>query len=208
MRRAREGTRGAHEHSRDIRWHPSRLDRDERWDALGQQGATVWLTGLPASGKSTIAAALEQRAGRTAASPTCSTATTSATGCRATSASTSPRGSRTSGASPTSPGCSPTPAPCRSSRSCPRWPRRATHARRLHDEAGLPFLEVFVDTPVEECARRDPKGLYARAREGRLSTLTGSGAPYEAPESPDVTIRTLEEDVAAAVARLRDVLPG
>jgi bifunctional enzyme CysN/CysC len=79
-------------------------------------------------------------------------------------------------------------------------------ARRLHEEAGLPFIEVFVDTPVEECARRDPKGLYARARAGRLSTLTGSGSPYEPPEAPEVVVRTMEEDVDGAVSRLLGAL--
>ena len=73
------------------------------------------------------------------------------------------------------------------------------HARQLHAEAELPFFEVFVDTPVEECARRDPKGLYAKAREGRLSTLTGKGSPYEPPTDPELTIKTLEEDVDAKV---------
>ena len=50
-------------------------------------------------------------------------------------------------------------------------------ARRLHEAAGLDFVEVFVDTPIEECARRDPKGLYARARAGRLTGMTGENAP-------------------------------
>ena len=54
-------------------------------------------------------------------------------------------------------------------------------ARRLHAEAGLPFLEVFVDTPLDECERRDPKGLYARQRSGSLHGLTGRDAPYEPP---------------------------
>src|ERR671929_206844 len=66
-------------------------------------------------------------------------------------------------------------------------------ARRVHAAEGLPFLEVFVDTPVEECARRDPKGLYARARAGELQGMTGVDAPYEAPEAPELVVRTLEE---------------
>lgn len=54
------------------------------------------------------------------------------------------------------------------------------------------FVEVFVDTPLEECARRDPKGLYAKAFSGELTNFTGVDAPYEAPEQPDLHIRTLE----------------
>ena len=120
---------------------------------------------------------------RPGASPTCSTATTSATGSPATSASIPPRAPRTSAASRTSRGCSPTRARSRWCRSCPRSARTGDAARKLHEAAGLPFIEVFVDTPVEECARRDPKGLYARARAGRLPGLTGESAPYEPPRS-------------------------
>ena len=79
------------------------------------------------------------------------------------------------------------------------------HARELHEQAGLDFVEVFVNTSLEECARRDVKGLYAKARGGALSNLTGVGAPYEAPSAPDVEL-TEDLDVAAAAARVLDVL--
>ena len=55
--------------------------------------------------------------------------------------------------------------------------------RRLHEAAGLPFLEIFVDTDVEECARRDPKGLYAKARAAQIEGFTGVDAPYEPPSA-------------------------
>lgn len=61
-------------------------------------------------------------------------------------------------------------------------------AREIHDERGLPFLEVFVDTPIDICAERDPKGLYARSRAGQLRGLTGRDAPYEAPSAPDLRV--------------------
>ena len=77
-------------------------------------------------------------------------------------------------------------------------------ARRLHEVAELPFVEVFVDTPVEECARRDPKGLYARARAGRLTGLTGESAPYEPPEAAEIVIRDEPADVSAR--RLLDAI--
>ena len=70
-------------------------------------------------------------------------------------------------------------------------------ARQLHEAAGLPFIEVFVDTPVEECARRDPKGLYAKARAGRLPGLTGESAPYEPPDHAELVIRDLPIETAA-----------
>jgi bifunctional enzyme CysN/CysC len=57
--------------------------------------------------------------------------------------------------------------------------------------AGGEFIEVFVDTPFEECARRDPKGLYARALKGEIRNFTGVDSPYEAPESPEIRLQTL-----------------
>ena len=73
-------------------------------------------------------------------------------------------------------------------------------ARRLAPR----FLEVFVDVPLEECARRDTKGLYALARTGRVSNLPGAGAAYEPPLAPDVTARGGRDRraVAAILARL------
>ena len=62
-------------------------------------------------------------------------------------------------------------------------------ARGLHTELGLPFLEVFLDTPVELCRERDPKGLYARAEGGELQQMTGVDDPYEPPEDPEVWVR-------------------
>ena len=57
-------------------------------------------------------------------------------------------------------------------------------ARRLHEEAGLPFFEVFCDTPIEDCEKRDPKGLYAKARAGAIKDFTGIDSPYERPDHP------------------------
>jgi len=69
------------------------------------------------------------------------------------------------------------------------------------------FFEVFVDTPLEECERRDPKGLYARARKGEIAHMTGISSPYEAPEAPEIRVetvgRTVEEVVDEVVAALR-----
>ena len=53
------------------------------------------------------------------------------------------------------------------------------------------FIEVFVDTPIDECARRDPKGLYAKAKAGTIKNFTGFDAPYEAPENPEVHLQTI-----------------
>lgn len=61
------------------------------------------------------------------------------------------------------------------------------------------FVEIFVDTPIEECERRDVKGLYAKARKGLIKDFTGINAPYEAPENPDVVIDTTQVSQAEAV---------
>jgi bifunctional enzyme CysN/CysC len=62
-------------------------------------------------------------------------------------------------------------------------------ARERVESAGLRFVEVFVDTPLEICEQRDPKGLYARARAGEIKSMTGIDDPYEAPEAPELTLR-------------------
>jgi bifunctional enzyme CysN/CysC len=65
--------------------------------------------------------------------------------------------------------------------------------RRMARELMAPgeFVEVFVDTPFEECARRDTKGLYPRALKGEIKNFTGVDSPYEAPENPEIHLRTL-----------------
>ncbi len=59
-------------------------------------------------------------------------------------------------------------------------------AKARHDSRGVKYFEVFVDTPLEICEARDPKGLYARARAGEIKDMTGIDAPYERPERPDL----------------------
>ncbi|MFF7940256.1 adenylyl-sulfate kinase [Nocardia gamkensis] len=61
-------------------------------------------------------------------------------------------------------------------------------ARLTHEEIGAAFYEVFVDTPLSECERRDPKNLYRAARSGELRDFTGIGSPYERPRTPDITV--------------------
>ena len=68
------------------------------------------------------------------------------------------------------------------------------------------FLEVFVDTPLEECMRRDPKGLYAKARSGALRNFTGVDSPYERPDAPDLRLDTTAADADTLAARLVEEL--
>ena len=79
-------------------------------------------------------------------------------------------------------------------------------ARERVTAAGLPFVEAFVDTPIEECRKRDVKGLYARADRGEIANFTGVSAPYEAPEQPELVLPTLEADAPALAQRVMDEL--
>jgi len=81
-----------------------------------------------------------------------------------------------------------------------------THARQLHQDAGLTFLEVFVDAPIDICEARDPKGLYARARAGEVKGFTGIDDPYEPPEHPDLVIATDRQPAVDAAALVVVVL--
>lgn len=75
--------------------------------------------------------------------------------------------------------------------------------RRIHTERSLPFAEVFMATPLEECEIRDPKGLYQKVRTGEMSGLSGVDAPYEAPRNPDIVIGGAGESVEQCVEVLR-----
>src|SRR5690606_1800943 len=68
------------------------------------------------------------------------------------------------------------------------------------------FIEVFVDTPFEECARRDPKGLYARALGGELKNFTGVDSPYETPENPEIHLETVGKSPEELVEVVEDWL--
>lgn len=166
-------------------WHPSSVSRDSRWAAAGGGGATVWLTGLSGSGKSTVAVELERQliaSGRPAYLLDGDNLRQGLNGDLGFSADDRDENVRRvahvarlfadAGVVSIVPLISPY--------------RAARHlARRLHDAAELRFVEVFVDTPLEICELRDPKGLYAKARAGEITGMTGIDDPYEAPEAPE-----------------------
>ncbi|HEV3228524.1 MAG TPA: adenylyl-sulfate kinase [Solirubrobacteraceae bacterium] len=175
--------------------------RTERWSALGHPGATIWFTGLPASGKSTIAAAVEERlvlSGRSAyrldgdqmrlglnrdlgfdaASRTENVRRTAEVARILAEAGTV---ALVSVVSPYSAG--------------------RAEARALHEREGLAFMEVWLCTPLAECERRDPKGLYARARRGEITGMTGIDDPYETPAAADLVL-TPDLSVEASAERV------
>ena len=193
--------------SPNVVWERGEATREDRWAALGQRGATIWLTGLPSSGKSAIAAALEAQLVGSGTAPTCSTATTCATACPATSGSTPARAPRTSAAPARRRACWPTPGSSSSSRSSPRTPSTAT-ACAAATRTRTWRSSRCTSTRRWRCARqRDPKGLYRRARAGTLHGLTGVDDPYEPPPDPDLVLdgtQPIEEGVAALEALLEE----
>ena len=70
------------------------------------------------------------------------------------------------------------------------------------------FLEIFVDCPIEECEKRDVKGLYRKARAGQIPEFTGISAPYEAPERPELVLRTAEHDLESCADQILVLLRG
>ncbi len=68
------------------------------------------------------------------------------------------------------------------------------------------FIEVFIDTPIEVCASRDPKGLYQKAKAGEIANFTGISSPYEAPDSPDIIIKTQQMSIQESAQMVVDYL--
>jgi adenylylsulfate kinase-like enzyme len=75
-------------------------------------------------------------------------------------------------------------------------------------ERGVPFAEVFINAPLAECERRDPKHLYKKARSGEIKQFTGIDSPYEAPLAPDIEIRTDRLSVNDSIEKLTQVALG
>ncbi len=203
---AREVKPGTHPRS-DIRWHPSALERNHRQQSTGQAGATIWFTGLPASGKSTVAVAVERalvESGRVAYLLDGDNLRHGLSDDLGFSPGDRTENIRRVGhltrllADAGVVALASLVSPLKSDRET---------ARALSDAAKLPFIEVHIATSLEECEKRDPKGLYKRARRGELKGLTGVDAPYEPPEDADLVLDTAGadiDDLAAKVIALLD----
>jgi len=193
--------------SPNVTWKDGELTREQRWRALGHGGATVWLTGLPAAGKSTIGAGVEKRLvaqGRPGYLLDGDNLRHGLNGDLGFSRPARSENVRRSGhvarllADAGLVAVVALISPYAADRD---------QVRALHEAAGLPFIEVWVATPLAECERRDPKGLYARAREGSLTGLTGVDDRYEPPLRPEliveshVPIEAAVDDIVAALAR-------
>jgi adenylylsulfate kinase len=171
-----------------------------------QTGATVWLTGLPSAGKTTVAKALAERIaaqGRRVEvldGDEIRTFLSAGLGFSRADRDTNVQRIGFVAELLASHGVIvlvPVIAPYADSREA---------VRERHQAAGTGYLEVHVATPVEVCSERDVKGLYARQAAGKISGLTGVDDPYEAPETPDLRIETHEQSVEESAAALSALL--
>ena len=190
--------------STNIVWHDLAVDRSARAALMGQQPVAIWFTGLSGAGKSTVANLVDRKLHALGRHTFILDGDNVRHGLN-----------RDLGFS-----------------EADRVEniRRAAEAARLMTDAGLivlvsfispyrsdreaarerfepgEFLEAFVDTPVEECRRRDPKGLYARADQGLIRNFTGVSAPYEAPAAPELRLPTAEAEAEALAGRVIEEL--
>lgn len=192
--------------STDIFYNPGQVSDAEREKLKGHKGAVLWLTGLSGSGKSTIANALERELTR------------QGTHCyqldgdnlrfglnRDLGFGAEDRRENIRRAAEVALLFSHAATVTLVSLISPFREDRA-RARELAREAGVPFVEVFVDAPLGVCEQRDPKGLYAKARRGEIAQFTGLSSPYEAPEAPELVLATDKLSVEASVAKVLDLL--
>jgi adenylylsulfate kinase len=186
--------------SANITQQEARVTRAQREARLGQRGTTVWFTGLSASGKSTVARLVDQALHERGKHSGILDGDNIRFGLNS-DLGFSPEDRNEnirrigevaklfaqSGAIALTAFIS---------------PYRVDRDRNRAINAPGDFIEVFVDCALDECERRDPRGLYAKARAGKIPEFTGISAPYEAPEKPEIVLRTDQEDEAQSAARV------
>jgi len=185
-----------------------RLTRADRFAALGTQGATVLFTGLSGAGKSTLASGVEEafvHSGRPAFLIDGDNLRHGLNGDLGFSDLDRTENVRRAGEVARL--FAESGALALIALICPFEEDRRL-IRALHDEAGLPYAEIFVDTTLEECERRDPKGLYARARAGQLPSFTGIDSIYEVPRQPDLVLGPGAGSVAEQVSIVLELVEG
>jgi bifunctional enzyme CysN/CysC len=186
----------------NIAWHEGDVDRIARAAVTGGTGATVWLTGLSASGKSTIAHATEAALvanGRAAYTLDGDNVRHGLNADLGFSAHDRTENVRRVGevarlmADAGLVALAPLISPYETGRE---------EIRAAHDAVGIPFFLVHVNTPIEVCAHRDPKGLYEMAKRGEIEDFTGISAPYEDPVNPDLSLDASVMSVERAVIEI------
>ena len=190
----------------NVTWHDGDITLEDRNALMGHKGATLWFTGLSGSGKSTVAVALEKALFERG----CLSYRLDGDNIRlginknlGFSAEDRTENIRRIGeiaklfVDSSVIALSSFISPYRADRD---------EVRALHAESGYPFVEVFVDCALEEAERRDPKGLYKKARAGEIKNFTGIDDPYEAPLAAEIHLRTdqmsLEKEVNVIIRYL------
>ncbi|NBO68357.1 MAG: adenylyl-sulfate kinase [Actinobacteria bacterium] len=183
-------------------WHEPGVTRNQRWNKHGLSGATVWLTGLSGSGKSTIANELARELLNTSRlayildADNLRHGLNSDLGFSDTDRAENIRRVAEVACLVADSGVVaivPIISPFAASRD---------HARKIHRDNNLRFIEVHVATPIAECERRDTKGLYAKVRNGEMTGLSGVDSIYEPPKSPEVKVGANNESLSESVAMI------
>ena len=198
----------AEQKATNVTWHDGDITIDDRSTLLGQKGATLWFTGLSGSGKSTVAVALEKalfKRGKLSYRLDGDNIRLGINKNLGFSAVDRTENIRRigeiaklfvdSGVIALSSFIS----PYRADRD---------QVRALHLESDFAFIEIFVDCALSEAEKRDPKGLYKKARAGEIKNFTGIDDPYEAPNSPEIHLHTdqmtLEQEVTLIMTYLEE----
>lgn len=198
----------AEQRATNVTWHDGEVSREDRYQLLRQKGATVWFTGLSGSGKSTIAVALEMALFYQSKMSYRLDGDNVRLGINKNlgfSEQDRKENIRRIGEIAKLFGdagmisLSSFISPYKADRD---------EVRRLHEAANLPFVEIYVDCSLAVAEKRDPKGLYKKARAGEIKNFTGIDDPYQAPDNPEVHLHTdkmtLEEEVAIIIDYLKE----
>ncbi len=196
----------AEQKATNIHWHEGDIGRPERASMLGHGGATLWFTGLSGSGKSTIAVALEGALHERGILCYRLDGDNIRFGINKNLGfSAEDRAENIRRVGEVSKLFVDSGVLVLSSFISPyRADREAV--RQVHQESDMPFIEVFVDCSLEAAEERDPKGLYKKARAGEIKNFTGIDDPYEAPESPELHLRTDQQSLQEEVDAIIDLL--
>lgn len=198
----------ANQKATNVTWQDGEVSREDRSTILRQRGATIWFTGLSGSGKSTIAVALERALfglGKLSYRLDGDNVRLGINKNLGFSEQDRKENIRRIGEVAKLFGdagiisLSSFISPYKNDRD---------EVRQLHEQAGLEFIEVFVDCSLEVAEKRDPKGLYKKARAGEIKNFTGIDDPYEAPVEPEIHLQTDEMTVAQEVQIILDHLEG
>jgi len=174
--------------SKNIVWHESRVDKNTRGKIFRQTGATLWFTGLSGSGKSTLAFTLEHLLIHKGYNSYVLDGDNIRHGLNNNLGfSDSDRVENIRRVGEVSKLFADSGTIVLSSFISP-FNQDRQQVRQIHEKSELPFIEIFLDTPLSTCEERDPKNLYAKARRGEIKNFTGIDSPYEVPENPELVI--------------------